>query len=303
VSPPIRVFVGSGTPHLVEETVFAHSVLSQANREVSVVVVDASTHEVRDFGSDERRPLPEQWRGRLSGATAFSFARFGIPELCGYEGRAIYCEADQLALADVCDLWDHDLGSDALAAVPHEATRHPSPFQTSGHLSSVVLFDNARCRALGVVDIAERIGSGELEYQDAISMTDAFVDTLGLAIGSLHPRWNDLQVSCDDTAILHFTDMRHRPWLHPGLPDSDRWVRAYLSAVDAGLLQDPDLATARRLGAISLRIRTLPRLPSPVLPLVDHGWQTAEPVARRVRRRLRRSPRRWIPRRRVQPVT
>lgn len=41
--------------------------------------------------------------------TDFSCFRFAVPELCGFEGRAIYLDADMLVLHDIKDLWDRDL--------------------------------------------------------------------------------------------------------------------------------------------------------------------------------------------------
>lgn len=41
-----------------------------------------------------------------SWGTPFSAFRFAVPELCGFEGRAIYLDADMLVLGDIAELWD-----------------------------------------------------------------------------------------------------------------------------------------------------------------------------------------------------
>jgi hypothetical protein len=279
------VFIGSGRHQRVEEAVLVRSLLAATDRPLVIDIIDGDAHAVRRVGDDGSTPLPPSWRDRIAGYTPFSFARFTPPALCSHRGRSIYLECDQLALGDIAELWDTELGDHDLAAVPYAVSRHPSPHQTEGCMSSVLLFDNGRCRSLDVVDITDRIRSGTLEYADVISLTDAVVDGLGLSIAPLPPHWNDLQVSWPDTHILHFTDSSARPWLHPGQPASDRWVEHYLATVDDGHLTDADLTAAARAGAISRRVRALPRVPRRLVRLVDHAWQAAERTARLLCRR------------------
>jgi hypothetical protein len=42
-------------------------------------------------------------------ATPFSPLRWGIPAACGYQGRAIYNDCDQLYMADVAELWNQPI--------------------------------------------------------------------------------------------------------------------------------------------------------------------------------------------------
>lgn len=285
---PIRVFVGSGLAHEVEETVFAHSLLRHASRPVEIDIIDGARHGLRRFGSRETRPLPEAWRGLLSGATVYSFARFAPPELCGYEGRALYCEADQLVLGDIGELFEQPLGGAALAAVPYEAIRgHVPSWQGEGHLSSVMVFDAARCRSLSASGIAADVRSGRLAYRDAISLTARCREALGIDVAPLPARWNDLERRFDDTRLLHFTEKRWQPWCAPGHPESAVWIQAYLDCVERGLLQDEQLERAWRRGSISRRVRTLPRLPRRSAPAVDVLWQRWERLRHFARRRAR----------------
>jgi hypothetical protein len=296
VADPVRVFIGSGGHHRVEEAVLVRSLMAATDRSLVIDIIDGDAHVLRRAGENRCTPLPPAWRGRVAGNTPFSFARFMPPALCGHQGRSIYLESDQLALGDIGELWDLDLGAHDLAAVPHAAARDPSPFQTEGHMSSVMLFDNGRCRSLDVVDITDRIQDGTFGYLDVISLTDAIVDGLDISIAPLPPCWNDLQVSWPDTRILHFTNSSARPWLHPALGESDRWVEHYLATVDDGHLTDAELATAARAGAISRRVRALPRIPRRSVHVVDRTWQTVERTARfpgRVARGVWRRARSW----------
>ena len=48
--------------------------------------------------------LPER---QLDGSNAFTFSRFLVPDLCGYQGWAIYMDgADMLCKGDIAELWD-----------------------------------------------------------------------------------------------------------------------------------------------------------------------------------------------------
>lgn len=49
-------------------------------------------------------------------ATPFSGFRWAIPELCNFEGRAIYMDADVLILCDIAELWNHPIEGDAIVA-------------------------------------------------------------------------------------------------------------------------------------------------------------------------------------------
>lgn len=47
-------------------------------------------------------------------ATPFSGFRWAIPEYCGFEGRAIYMDADVVVLCDLAQLWQHPMSAAAM---------------------------------------------------------------------------------------------------------------------------------------------------------------------------------------------
>jgi hypothetical protein len=51
------------------------------------------------------------WKQRGAWGTPFSCFRFAIPELCAFEGRAVYLDADMLVLADVRELLEMPLAN------------------------------------------------------------------------------------------------------------------------------------------------------------------------------------------------
>jgi hypothetical protein len=97
------------------------------------------------------------WRERHDlQSSDFSFSRFLVPHLCDYRGWALFMDCDMLVLDDVATLWA--LRDEAFAVqcvkhdhVPAEATKFLGEAQTryeKKNWSSVMLFNNAKCRAL-----------------------------------------------------------------------------------------------------------------------------------------------------------
>src|SRR5262245_9118633 len=64
-----------------------------------------------------RDPASPWYSGKNGGwntelwATPFSVFRWAIPHVTGYSGRAIYCDVDQIFMADVAELWNQPIPS------------------------------------------------------------------------------------------------------------------------------------------------------------------------------------------------
>ena len=54
------------------------------------------------------QPTEENF-GRVKGnwVTPFSLFRYAIPEICHYDGFAIYLDADMIVMGDICELWSY----------------------------------------------------------------------------------------------------------------------------------------------------------------------------------------------------
>jgi len=48
------------------------------------------------------------WVNNRSWGTPFTGFRFAVPELCHFEGKAIYLDADMLVLGDIAELWEQE---------------------------------------------------------------------------------------------------------------------------------------------------------------------------------------------------
>jgi len=193
---PLRVFIGFDPRETAAFHVLSHSILMHASRPVTVTPI--ALHQVAAEFDRPRDPLQ---------STDFSFSRFLTPSLSGFTGWSLFMDCDMLLRTDIAQLWE--LRDERFAVmcvkhnhVPRESTKFLGETQTKyakKNWSSVMLFNNARCRAL-TPDYVSRASGLEL-HQFKWLGNDALV-------GELPHRWNHL-VGVDpydpDAAIVHFT--------------------------------------------------------------------------------------------------
>lgn len=106
---PIRIFVGcpGNNEDLEAQAVLAWSLRKhhQAD-ELSITWMMLSRDPESFWYSDPQRG--QGWRTD-GWATPFSALRWGIPAACDYQGRAIYMDSDQIAMADIAELWEQPI--------------------------------------------------------------------------------------------------------------------------------------------------------------------------------------------------
>lgn len=200
---PLRVFVGFDSTHPLPFYVCASSILRRASVPVSITPL-ALTQLKREYT-----------RGRgPTESTEFSITRFLVPYLSGFEGRSIYLDADCLCLGDVAELARIPLVDVATHAdlavlvvkhdyVPKAEMKMGGKLQTvyaRKNWSSVVLFNNERCRALSppVVNTAPGL------------YLHRFLWLKDDEIGELGAEWNFLvgefeKRPVEELKMLHFT--------------------------------------------------------------------------------------------------
>lgn len=141
----IRIFIGYDPRETVAWHVLCHSILARASAPIAITPLS-----LKNLG-------PLMWRERNPlQSTDFSFSRFLTPYLSGYEGWSVFMDCDMLVLDDIAKLWA--LRDERYAVmcvkhehVPKEETKFLGAIQTKyqkKNWSSVMLFNNARCRAL-----------------------------------------------------------------------------------------------------------------------------------------------------------
>jgi len=192
----INICIGYDGRETVAYHVLAHSIGTRASVPVSIAPLMLS--QLSGIFRRERHPLQ---------STDFSFSRFLTPHLAGYAGWSLFMDCDMLMLDDVAKIWA--LRDDRYAVmvvkhvhVPKEERKFLNEVQTKyekKNWSSVILFNNARCRVL-TPDYVNTATGLELHQFKWLGN-----DNL---IGELPARWNHL-VGYDapnaDAALVHYT--------------------------------------------------------------------------------------------------
>lgn len=229
---PLRVYIGYDRRMPILFHVMAHSIASRASVPVALTPLV-----LPHFDGILQRPIND------TQSTEFSFSRFLVPWLSGYEGWSLFVDNDMLFQDDIAKLWA--LRDERFAVqvvkhhhVPAEATKFLGERQTSyekKNWSSVMLFNNARCRALTPEFVSAASG---LELHQFKWLGD---DAL---IGELPHRWNHLvdydpAVPAAEIANLHYTS--GGPYFaetrHCGYADAWLEAREELLAVNARKLK------------------------------------------------------------------
>lgn len=141
----IRIFIGFDPRETVAWHVLTHSILARSSQPISFVPL--ALDNLKDLMWRERSPLQ---------STDFSFSRFLTPHLSGYEGWSLFMDCDMLMLDDVAKLWALRDDRYAVMCVQHDHQptekikflNQPQTPYNKKNWSSVMLFNNARCKAL-----------------------------------------------------------------------------------------------------------------------------------------------------------
>jgi len=192
----INVFIGFDPREAVSYSVLAYSIQSRASQPVSITPLMLS--QLGGVLTRERHPLQ---------STDFSFSRFLVPHLSGYAGWSLFMDCDMLMLQDIASLWK--LLDDRYAVmvvkhhhVPRETVKflgEPQSKYEKKNWSSVMLFNNSRCRAL-TPDYVNTASGLELHQFKWLRGDDL--------IGALPDRWNHLvgyNPPRRDAAVAHYT--------------------------------------------------------------------------------------------------
>ncbi len=168
-----RVFIGYDERQAVSYTALQHSILETASQPVSVTPLILNT-------------LPITRRG----LTPFTFSRFLVPWLCGYEGHALFLDADMFLVSDICEMTQYFNDDHAISVV-----RSIAQFEQS----SVMLFNNAHPKNRALTPDFIQNTEGNLHSLCWLDDHD---------IGEMDGKWNQLvgyQDCQGKTGNLHFT--------------------------------------------------------------------------------------------------
>lgn len=192
----IRIFIGYDPREAVAFSVLSSSIMKRSSQPLSITPV--ALRNLQGIMTRERNPLQ---------STDFSFSRFLTPYLSGYEGWSIFMDCDMLVLDDIANLWKLRDERYAVQVVKHdhrpkEDTKFlgaPQSKYEKKNWTSVMLFNNARCKALTpeYVNTASGLELHQFKWLDSDD-----------EIGEIPHRWNHL-VGYDkytpEVSLIHYT--------------------------------------------------------------------------------------------------
>jgi glycosyltransferase involved in cell wall biosynthesis len=201
----IRVYVGTDRSQLLAVPVLEHSIKRHTTAKVEVIpMLDL--------------PVPVPKDPRNGQRTGFSFSRFCIPMLAGYQGKAIYMDADMLVFRDISELWNIPFDG-AKVVIQQEVkyedvtTRKVGAPKQRKKQCAVMLLD---CDQLDwdIEDIVAGMDRGEYDYEQLMHDL-CILDESEVKYG-VPFEWNSLEHWDSETRLIHYTDVSTQPWTECG---------------------------------------------------------------------------------------
>jgi len=229
---PVRIFIGGDPTQILGAKIFEYSVRQFASMSIECVVIN-----------NDGLPVPTDPNKRAR--TGFSFCRFKIPELCNYQGRAIYVDADMQVFTDIKDLWTRDFGDSWLlySELPYDGKGERIPQY------SVMLMN---CEKLKW-DASEIVNSLEQDDMDYPTLMHHFtMMPPEKKTPDLDYEWNSLESYEEGkTKLIHYTDMPTQPWVSDKNPNGELWYKALRDAVRDGFVTLDEIYDEIHRGHIS----------------------------------------------------
>lgn len=156
-------------------------------------------------------------------STEFTYTRFLVPHLCGFQGKALFLDNDMLCLGDIKEIDDLDMRPYALRVVQHDyqpantVKMYGCP-QTSyprKNWSSMMLMDCAKLKLWTKQCVESQSGAYLHRFQDIADEQ----------IGELPKTWNTLDWMDGTTKLIHYTN--GGPWFegYKNHPHADVWYQ------------------------------------------------------------------------------
>jgi len=237
INEQIRVFVGTDRSQALAVSVLEHSIKRNTAARVEVIpMLDLPVPKPRDPRNGQR--------------TGFSFSRYCIPALAGYQGKAIYMDADMLVFGDILELWNLPMEG-AKVLIQKEVkfgdltTGKPGAPGKRINQSAVMILDCARLD-WSIEKIVADMDDGLYDYQQL--MYDMCILDAADIRSSVPFEWNSLEHYDSTTRLLHYTDVYTQPWTFAGNKLGGLWFEEIRQMLDDGTLALADLSKEIELG-------------------------------------------------------
>lgn len=260
----IKVFIGSGEASLLERKVLIHSLRKHTRSDLDIYVFNG-THNSIELNDEKPVLAPMSLRVKYKNVTEFSLYRFLIPEICNYQGKAIYVDSDTICLSDIGELFDASI--DEFDFIAKKGSYGDSEDQLWG--LSVMLINCQRCK-FNLEAIFDEIEQGLYSYSDFSQMSPIFLSHHYYGIGEINPLWNVFDYWDNNTKLIHYTNLYTQPWKFPNHPYGELWFQYFNEAISFGYITEEDISLSIFRSSIrrDLRQGNSPRRLKLIMPIV-----------------------------------
>ena len=177
MSDKIRVFIATdGDIHSDAEKVIKYSIEKNTNEEVEINFI---------------RP------GYKNGCTGFTNHRYLIPELCNYEGYAIYFDVDMLVLGDLRELWEY---------------KKPGKWVTTPHRDDVSVIDCSAFKDIPKLSDMKQFGAGRSGFDKKYHKNTIKAQLANRHVEAIPEEWNTWDKITPNAKLIHYTCLKTQPW-------------------------------------------------------------------------------------------
>ena len=201
----LKVFIGADARQSVALTTLIHSIAKNARTPASITPLVLDT-----------LPLKRQ------GLTPFTYSRFLVPYLCGYQGLGLFLDADMLALGDITEVFD-------IGRMHSDKAVHVMQDQPAFEWASMILFNCAH--PSNKMLTPEHIENPETKNLHKIGWLQRD------EIGTLPKEWNVCipytSNPPENPKLVHFTQGVPYWWETKNQPHADKWAQYAQEAAGA----------------------------------------------------------------------
>lgn len=230
----IRIFIGTDRSQYLAARVLKHSLEKYTSSKIIIENLDTIE-------------IPEPKDIRQSQRTGFSFARWAIPEICLYQGRAIYLDADMLVFTDIQHLWNMEMDNAVISIVDgRNATYCSSGVKLNKNESSVMLLNCGKA-SWNLKDLVKGL-DGQYNYKEM--MTDlCFLNETEIK-RNIPRSWNSMDYWDSSVDLIHYTNVPTQPWVSIDNPYGYIWVNYLKEMIHEGSITIDEIEKEIKLGYI-----------------------------------------------------
>lgn len=236
----VRIFIGSGDASTLERKTLIHSIKRTTSRDLEIWHYNGTNNTIENE-TGEQRPCPKKPTLAMHHryATEFSLFRFYIPQLCNFQGKALYLDSDMIVLCDIGELFDISLDGFDFAACPDA---YPAIAPNRWALSTM-LIDCSVCR-FDLDIIFSQMQQRQYSYVEFAQMGKRARSALPYRIKELPSVWNHFDKMEKGTKLIHYTDLDRQPWKYRYHSHGEAWFEVFGEAIRSGSISEQEIQSA-----------------------------------------------------------